>query len=428
MTTDRPDRGRRDHERGDRGRTPPRAMVLLTGAVVALTLALTWVLTPWTAAPAGPVDPTAGLPDDVAAASVQVAAALRLPSLLSLSAGLLALAVAVLSRPGRRALARLAQVPGGRTAQVAAQVLAVLVLVLLVRWPFGVWAELVRRDAGLSVQGWGGWARDRVVNAGFEAAATTGVVLTVVFLARVLPRWWPVAAAAVTASLVVVVSLLYPLVVEPALADLEPLAGGPVRGQVERTAEQAGAPVADVLVSDASTRTTTLNAYVSGLGPTRRLVLQDTLLSTMPPEQVLGVVAHETAHAASQDVLLGTALGAAGAGSLVLLLGTVAVALTGRRGGRGAGLPVPVGVVLLVVVLVPVLASPVTAAVSRQVERAADVRAVELTQDPAAYAEAMQTLLVTNRADPSPPAAYQWWFGSHPSGAERVARAEAVAP
>lgn len=407
----------------------PRGLLLLGGAVVVVTLVATWLLVPWTEAPAGPLDPTAGLPGDVAARSAQVAASLRAPGLLSLLAGSLAAVVAVLSPPGRRVLARLRRMPGGTSVQVAVQVVAVLALVLVVRWPFGVWAELVRRDAGLSVQGWGGWARDRLVNAGFEAAALTGVVLTVVVLARALPRWWPAVAAAVTATLVVTVSLLYPLVVEPALADLQPLAAGAAREQVEQTAEQAGAPVADVLVSDASARTTALNAYVSGLGPTRRLVLQDTLLSTMPPEQVLGVVAHETAHAASQDVVRGTALGALGACSLVLLLGAAAVGLTGRRPrwGRGVGESSAAGVVLLVVLAVQVVAVPVSSLLSRQVERAADVRAVELTQDPVAYAEAMRTLLVTNRADPAPPAAYQWWFGTHPSGAERVARAEATA-
>ncbi|MGJ7441443.1 M48 family metalloprotease [Aquipuribacter sp. MA13-6] len=416
-------------EGGAAGRPLPPALAVVATAAVALLLTLVWLLVPWTSAPAGAVDPTAGLPGGVAETSAQVAASLRLPALLSLTVGLLTTALVVLSRPGRRLLARLPGRDGSSArvaGQVVVQVLAVLGLVLVARWPFGVWAEAVRRDAGLSVQGWGGWARDRLVSAGFEAVVLTVVVLTVVLLARVAPRWWPGVAAAVTATLVVVVSLLHPVVVEPALADLRPLADGPVRAQVERTAEQAGAPVADVLVSDASARTTALNAYVSGLGPTRRLVLQDTLLATMPPDQVRGVVAHETAHAAAQDVLRGTVLGAVGAGTVVLLLGSAAVVLGSRRGGRGVGGTSAAGVVLLAVLLVQVAAAPATALLSRQLERAADVRAVELTQDPAAYAEAMRTLLVTNRADPSPPAAYQWWFGTHPSGAERVARADAT--
>lgn len=413
---------------GRREGVPPVLVGLLL-VVVSLALDLAWVLVPWTAAPAL-VDTTAGLPAQDVEAVVEVAAALRLPGLMSLLAGLVATAVVVASRPGRRALAAVRRVPGGLHAQVVAQVLVVLVVVLAVRWPFGVWAELVRRDAGLSVQGWGGWARDRLVSAGFGAVLITGVVLSLVVLARALPRWWPAVAAGAGAVTVVVLSLLYPVVVEPALAQLRPLPDGSVREQVQQVAELAGAPVADVLVSDASARTTSLNAYVSGLGPTRRVVLQDTLLSTMPQEQVLGVVAHETAHAASGDVLRGTALGALGVASLVLLLGTAAVSATARRPrwGRGVGEASAAGAVVAVVVAVQVLAAPVESLVSRQIERAADVRAVELTRDPDAYAGAMRTLLVSNRADPSPPPWYQWWFGSHPTGAERVARAEATAP
>ncbi|WP_380168638.1 M48 family metalloprotease [Jannaschia sp. R86511] len=412
------------------GRTGPRAvpvvLVGLTLVVLSVSADLAWVLVPWTEAPAGPVDPDAGLAPAAVADARAVAASLRLPGLLSLAAAVLTAALIVLTGPGRRLLAQARRVRGGVVVQVVAQLLLVLGVVLLVRWPFGMWAERLRREAGLSVQDWGGWARDRLVGAGLEAVVLVVVVLAVVLLARWLPRWWPAVAAGTGAALVVVVSLLHPVLVEPALSELGPLPAGPVREQVEQVAVQAGAPVADVLVSQESTRTTTLNAYVSGLGPTRRLVLQDTLLAALPPEQLLGVVAHETAHAAARDVARGTVLGAVGVASLVLVLGTAAQAVTVGRGRSGrVGTAGAAGAVLLVVLLVQVLGAPAESLVSRQVERAADVRAVELTQDPQAYAEAMRTLLVTNRSDPSPPALHQWWFGTHPSGAERVARAEA---
>ena len=405
--------------------TLPPVLVGLTLVVVGLTLDLTWLLTPWTAAPTGPLDPTAGLPADAVARAEQVAGALRLPALLSTAAGLGAAAAVVLSPPGRRLLAVVRRVPGGLVPQVAGQVLTVLLVVLVVRWPFGVWAETVRRQEGLSVQPWGRFARDRLVAAGLEAALLVLGLLVVVVLARLLPRWWPAVVAAAGAVLVVVASLLYPLVVEPALAELTPLADGPVRTQVQRLAADAGAPVDDVVVSDTSTRSTTLNAYVSGLGPTRRMVLQDTLLQTMTPEQVLAVVAHETAHAAADDLVRGTAVGAAGVAAGVLVLGCAAHAL---GAGAGVGRSAAAGGVLLVVLAVQQVTVPVESLLSRQVERAADARAVALTGDPEAYAEAFQVLLRTNLADPSPPGWVQWWFGSHPTGAERVAAALEAGP
>lgn len=401
----------------------PPVLVGTALVVVSLALDLTWLLTPWTEAPTGTVDPTAGLPDEAVARAERVAAALRLPALLSTAAGLLAAAAVVLTPLGRRLLALVRRVPGGLQPQAAAQVLAVLAVVLVVRWPFGVWAEVVRREEGLSVQPWGRFVRDRLVGAGLDAGVLVLAVLTVVVLARALPRWWPAVVATAGAVLVVVLSLLYPVLVEPALAELVPLEQGPVRSQVEQLAAEAGAPVDDVLVSDTSTRSTTLNAYVSGLGPTRRMVLQDTLLQAMTPEQVLAVVAHETAHAAAGDVVRGTAVGAAGVAAAALALGCVAVALTGRRGdGRATvGSSAAAGGVLLVLLLAQQAAVPVESLLSRQVERAADARAVELTGDPEAFAEAFQVLLQTNLADPSPPGWVQLWFGSHPTGAERVA-------
>ena len=401
----------------------PPVLVGVTLVVVSLAVDLTWLLIPWTPAPTGPLDPTAGLPAQAVARAEGVAAALRLPALLSTGAGLAAVAALVLTAPGRRLLAFVRRVPGGLPPQVAAQALTALLVVLVVRWPFGVWAETIRRQEGLSVQGWDRFARDRLIAAGLESALTVVAVLAVVVVARALPRWWPGVVAAVAAGAVVVLSLLYPLLVEPALTELTPLPDGPVRTQVEALAVQAGAPVSDVLVADTSTRATTLNAYVSGLGPTRRTVLQDTLLQAMTPEQVLSVVAHETAHAASGDVLRGTTVGALGVAAAVLVLGCAATVATRRRGGEQVGSSAAAGAVLLVVLLAQQVSVPVESLLSRQMERAADVRALELTDDPQAFAEAMQVLTLTNRSDPSPPAWVQWWFGSHPTGAERVAAA-----
>lgn len=409
-----------DGTRPARAAGPSRvpAPLVLAALVVALAaLALTWWLVPWTPAPDGPVDPTAGLGAEAVQRAEQVSARLRAPSVLSLVTGLLVLALLVLSPPGRRGLAAVRRLPGGVLVTVPAQVLLLVVAVTAARWPFGVWAEVVRRQEGLSVRGWGSFTRDRLVAAGMDAAVLVVAVLAVVLLARWLPRWWPVVAAGAGAVLVVAGSLLYPVLVEPAFATHAPLPDGPVREGVLELAERSGAPLRDVLVADTSARSTTLNAHVSGLGPTRRMVLQDTLLQAMPDDQVLAVVAHETAHAASDDVLRGTAVGALGTGALVLGLGVVATARWGRRVGTASA----AGVVALLVLVGQVVATPVESLVSRQLERHADAVAVTLTDDPAAFARAQQTLLLTNLVDPSPPGWVQWWFGSHPTGAERVA-------
>ena len=87
-----------------------------------------------------------------------------------------------------------------------------------------------------------------------------------------------------------------------------PLPAGQLRTDLLQLAARDHVPVEDVLVADASRRTTALNAYVSGFGSTRRIVLYDTLVEKASPREVELVVAHELGHAKRQDVLHGTLL------------------------------------------------------------------------------------------------------------------------
>ena len=125
--------------------------------------------------------------------------------------------------------------------------------------------------------------------------------------------------------LVLAGSFVYPVVIEPLFNSFTSLPDGQLRTDILALAEQEHVPVDDVLVADASRRTTTLNAYVSGFGSTRRVVLYDNLVNDVPEDETLSVVAHELAHAKHDDVLTGSLLGAAGAvfgvGLLALLVG-----------------------------------------------------------------------------------------------------------
>ena len=140
-------------------------------------------------------------------------------------------------------------------------------------------------------------------------------------------------------------------------------------------------PVDEVLVADASRRTTSLNAYVSGFGGTRRVVVYDTLVESLPQDQALTVVAHELAHARHGDVVVGTALGALGAAAGVGLLGLL-IGSRLNRGGARAGEAAVVPFVLAALAVGTVLSSPVQAGISRQIETRADVDALVATRRP----------------------------------------------
>jgi STE24 endopeptidase len=404
------------------------AAAVVLGAALALVIALR---TPWTvlATPAGghvPVDPTAGLPADVLEQASALAAALRPASLAALLLGLAVSAVLGLTPLGGR-LVRAVAAPlgGGWVWQVLLGTAALVVVGRLVTLPLAVYGEVVRHRYGLSTRSWGLFLRDVAVSTAIDAALTAFGLLVLIALARRAPRWWWAWAGLAAAGLVVVGSFLYPVLIEPAFNRFAPLPAGQLRTDLLALAEENGTPVRDVLVSDASRRTTGLNAYVSGFGSTRRVVLYDTVLEQLPGDEIESIVAHELGHVAAGDVLTGTLMGALGAAAGVAALGWLLswTPLLRRAGADGPGDPRVVPLVLLLMALGTLLATPVQNLVSRHIEARADVHALDLTRDPAAFTGMQRRLAATNLVQPDPPSAWQWFFGSHPTTAERVALA-----
>ena len=231
--------------------------------------------------------------------------------------------------------------------------LTVLVLVVsaVVRLPLSAWRGWVwERRWGFSTQSFGAWLGD-VAKGLSLGAVLAGLGLTaLVWSARIWPTWWPVPAALGAALLALLLSLLAPLLFERLFNRFEPLADEELARDLRRLSEQAGVPVRTTLVADASRRTTKHNAYVSGLGPTRRLVLYDTLLRDSPVPELRGVVAHELGHRRYGHVARGTALAMLGAAGAVLALRVVFAwdGLVEAAGSDGPGDPRIVPLVLLV--------------------------------------------------------------------------------
>jgi STE24 endopeptidase len=305
--------------------------------------------------------------------------------------------------------------------QVPLAVAAVTVVLRVATLPFRAASQEHRLRNGLSEQRWADWVRDVLVSTVVSTVSTAVVLVLLVGFAR---RWrtaWVPAAAVVLGGLVVVGSLAYPVVVEPLFNRFTPLQDGPLRSAVMEVAEREGVAVDEVLVADASRRTTTLNAYVSGIGGTRRVVLYDTLVESVPQDQTLAVVAHELAHARHHDVVTGTVLAALGVGLGVALLALV----LGRERIRTVS---AVPLVLALVAVGALVASPVENGISRRIETRADVDALKATGDPVAFREVQTMLALRSLADPTPPRWSHYWWGSHPTVLERLALAEARRP
>ena len=414
------------------GRAGARAALLVAAVLGAALLVVLVVVPPWTllAEPAGgrtPVDPSTVLPPEVLQRAESFAAALRPASLTSLVLGLLVSAVLGLTPLGSGLVHAVARpLGGGRAAQVLLGSAAVVVVGRLATLPVSAYAEVLRHRYGLSTRSWGLWLRDVAVSTAISAAVTALALAGFLWLVRRAPRTWWAWAAGVAAGFVVVGSFLYPVVIEPAFNRFEPLPAGELRTRLLDLAEENGTPVQDVLVSDASRRTTALNAYVSGFGSTRRVVLYDTTLERLPEDGVASIVAHELGHVVHRDVLTGTLIGALGSGAAVALSGWLLswTPLLRRVGAQSPADPAVVPLVLLLLSLSGLLSTPVQNLVSRQVETRADLRALELTGDAGAFVDMQRQLSATNLSDPDPPGAWHWFFGSHPTAAQRIAFAQ----
>lgn len=327
----------------------------------------------------------------------------------------LTLDVAVLALLAWTGLGRLVD-PSGLVWWARTPLYAALVVALLaaVGTPLAWWFGLVReRRWHFSTQRFSGWLADRAKGIGIQALLTAAALLGLVALARALPGWWVLPAAVAAALLTLLLSFVAPVVLEPLFNRFVPLEDDVLDKALRVLAQRSGMPVREVLVQDASRRTRKANAYVSGLGKTRRLVVADTLLEQAPASEVCVVVAHELGHRRYRHVLFATLLVMAAAATTTV----IGWALLGATVGNPHRLPV----VLLIGTAFGVISLPVRSKLSRRWERAADRFALDLTGDAGAYRATIRRLAESNLSDLDPPPLVYLLLFSHPTPAERIA-------
>lgn len=333
---------------------------------------------------------------------------------LALTGGALALIAIRPPRRVRRALERAGARPLLGAAGAGAALSIALVVVAL---PLAAVRHSRAEEYGLSTQDWGPWAADVAKAAGIEALLAAGGAVLLVGLMRRFPRhWWLPASGAVVAVSAAFV-WLSPIVIEPLFNRFTPLPKGELRSEVLDLAERSGVEVGEVYRIDASRRTTGANAYVGGLGHTKRVVLYDNLIEDFSPAEVRSVVAHELAHVKYDDVpkgLLWIAI-VAPAGMLLIQRLTERLAPDAERPGPSA-LPAAALSLGLVSFALGIAGN----AVSRGVEARADAYALRLTDDPAGFIALERRLVTQNLGDPDPPGLLVALLATHPPAMERI--------
>jgi STE24 endopeptidase len=291
-----------------------------------------------------------------------------------------------------------------------------LAIVWIAEVPFRLVAVWWERDHGVSHAGYASTLIESFLSLGGTFLFVSFALLVAMGLARWTGRWWWALAAPVFAALALLSVFVSPFLVP----STRPLREPQRVAEVSALARREGVPGTRAEVQDVHRFTTAPNAESVGFGPTRRVILWDTLLDgRFDRREVRVVVAHELGHIAH-----GHLVKRAGWLMLFLLPATALVALaTARRGGLGRPEAIPLA--LLVFVALQLLAAPLMNVVSRREEAEADWSALRATRDPQAARGLFVQLARTSHADPDPPAWSYVLFADHPTIVQRVAMVDA---
>jgi len=298
---------------------------------------------------------------------------------------------------------------------------AISVAGLVAHLPLAAVSRERAKDVGLVTQDWLGYAGDVVKDGAIGATfAAAGGALFVLGLRRLGSRWW-LAGAVVVVAFGAATTYAGPVVLDPLFNDFERVPAGRLRSDVLALARQAGVDAGEVYEIDASRRTTAANAYVTGVGRTKRVVIYDNLIRGFTPAETRLVVAHELGHVHYHDVRNGLIWLA-----VVALPGMWALAeLTRRLGGdASAGARAVPAVALGIAIVVPLI-TMISNQLSREVEARADAFALELTREPDTFIGFQRRIAIQNVSDPEPPAVTQFLLGTHPTTMQRIGMAEA---
>lgn len=300
----------------------------------------------------------------------------------------------------------------------------------LIGLPFELYGTFgIEKRYGFSTITPGLWLVDQLKGLAVSAALLGPLTAAFLALLRFSPAAWWFWSWLLFAAFQLLLLWLYPALIAPLFNRFEPVKDEGLRAAIEALTARAGLKTEGVYQSDAGKRSRHTNAYFTGIGRTKRIVLFDTLLASHAPAEIVAVLAHEIGHWQKRHIPKQLLLIAA----LSLALFWAAAQLVAwplLYATFGFAEPVPfVGLFLLAILLGPLslLVTPLFAALQRRFEREADDAVAELTGTTAPLAEALKRLAKDNLANLHPHPLYARFFYSHPPLAERIARLAGLA-
>ncbi len=298
-----------------------------------------------------------------------------------------------------------------------------LVIVRLWSLPFGLANRAVEAHYGFGRQSLGGYFADILMGLLLELPLIPLVWGGYWLFVRSPRHWWQWAWGLLT-PLLLFQFVIQPVVISPLYNHYTPLPESPLRQDILALASRAGIPETRVFVEDTSKRTAHVNAYVIGLGMSRRIVLNDTGLKELPKDEMLAMVGHEMGHYVEGHIWIFFVCSVFGAGFFLWFLAKVLPLQTKRLYRLGfvthttdlAGLPS----ILLTISLFLLIQYPVINLTSRYLEHRADAFALRVTHLNEAAARLQVGFAERDFIDPDPPRILHLWFGTHPTIKERI--------
>lgn len=316
-----------------------------------------------------------------------------------------------------------------------------LLITTLLTLPLDMYGHHAAVTYGQSVQGWGGWFGDQAKSFGLTFILGGLFVMLLFWVIRKSPRrWWFWFWIPAMASVIFGV-FIAPVVIDPMFNKFEPLekTNPALVQRLEQVVQRGGMaiPPGRMFLMKASAKVTGLNAYVTGFGPSKRVVVWDTSIQKAAPDEILFIFGHEMGHYVLGHIrstieFLGVLL------LIEFYLGYKGIRWLIRRYGEPWGVEsqndwAALIVLMLVLAVLSFVSEPIVNGYSRAHEHAADVYGQEaihgIVADPQTTAQqAFQLLGETSLVDPNPNRFVEFWTFSHPSVASRAAFAAAYNP
>lgn len=296
------------------------------------------------------------------------------------------------------------------------------IVTYLITLPIDLYRYYLSTKYGISVQTFSSWIKDEIISFWVNFAIMFLVVLVVSILKRKQPKKWWLTTWLLSIPFTLFLTFIQPVIIDPLYNDFYPLKNKQLEAKIVALAEKANIPAHRVYEVNMSKKTTTYNAYVTGIGKNARIVLWDTTLKDLSEDEILFIMAHEMSHYIHKDIyksLIGTLAGTFVALFIIHLLMEWALKKDRLKDDKHQ-MTVILTLFLLFSSIVTFISDPISNTISRQAEKRADLYAVKLTKDPEAGITAFQKLTENSLTQVNPPFIVKFLRYDHPTMLERL--------